>query len=426
MKKQFFALALAAVLLICAVPAGALTGEGTRAAQTLSALNVVRGAYNVDDPATRAQAAVILVRLAGAEEAAAADKTSIPFKDVPAYAVQAVRYAYGQGWLRGVTGDTFGASEAITSAAYCAALGRLLGYTGEDVSYENALTFARHMAITSRDYGETLTRGDLFELTAGALYASYKDGSTLLAHLTAVSPSAAAAADRLNLTSPALTARQAADRYTAAVFQLSMYEDSQNLDLKEPDGSASGFFISGDGLAVTNYHAIAGCAAGIATLVSGEQYSVEEVVYYDVDNDIAVLRIGHTSLTGVETPGFVYLETASRDTLRMGDEIYTIGSPLGLGLAVSSGIVSDASRTTDGYDAPCIMSTADISQGSSGGALLNIYGQAVGVTSGAFLFGNNMYLAVAIDPALSADLTGKGQTLEQVKQIESARTKTAA
>lgn len=426
MKKQFFALALAAVLLICAVPAGALTGEGTRAAQTLSALNVVRGAYNVDDPATRAQAAVILVRLAGAEEAAAADKTPIPFKDVPSYAVQAVRYAYGQGWLRGVTGDTFGASEAITSTAYCAALGRLLGYTGEDFSYETALTFARHMAITSRDYGETLTRGDLFELTAGALYASYKDGGTILAHLTAVSPSAAAAADKLNLTSPELTARQAADRYTAAVFQLSMYEDGKNLDLKEPDGSASGFFISGDGLAVTNYHAIAGCAAGVATLVSGEQYPVEAVVYYDVGNDIAVLRIGHASLAGVATPGFVYLETASRDTLRMGDEIYTIGSPLGLGLAVSAGIVSDASRTTDGYDAPCIMSTADISQGSSGGALLNVYGQAVGVTSGAFLFGNNMYLAVAIDPALSADLTGKGQTLEQVKQFESARTEKAA
>ncbi|WP_312938625.1 S1C family serine protease [Oscillibacter sp.] len=426
MKKQFFALALAAVLLICAVPAGALTGEGTRAAQTLSALHVVRGAYNVDDPATRAQAAVILVRLAGAEKAAAADKTSIPFKDVPAYAVQSVRYAYGQGWLRGVTGDTFGASEAITSAAYCTALGRLLGYSGEDFSYENALVFARHMAITSRDYGKTLTRGDLFELTAGALYASNKDGGTLLAHLIAASPAAATAADRLNLKSPELTARQAADRYTAAVFQLSMYEDGKNLDLKEPDGSASGFFISGDGLAVTNYHAIADCAAGVATLVSGEQYPVEGVVYYDEGNDIAVLRIGRTSLSGAKTPGFVSLETASRGTLRAGDEIYTIGSPLGLGLAVSAGIVSDASRATDGYDAPCIMSTADISQGSSGGALLNIFGQVVGVTSGAFLFGNNMYLAVAIDPALSADLTGKGQTLEQVKQFESARTETAA
>ena len=91
MKKKLFALLLAAALTVCAVPAQALTGEGSRAAQTLSALNVARGAYNVNDPATRAQAAVILVRLAGAEQAAAADKTHIPFRDVPAYAVQSVR-----------------------------------------------------------------------------------------------------------------------------------------------------------------------------------------------------------------------------------------------------------------------------------------------------------------------------------------------
>lgn len=117
MKKKFFALALAAMLLICAVPAQALTGEGIRAAQTLSALNVVRGAYNVDDSATRAQAAVVLVRLAGAEKAAAADKAHIPFQDVPAYAVPSVRYAYGQGWLNGITGDTFGASQAISTQA---------------------------------------------------------------------------------------------------------------------------------------------------------------------------------------------------------------------------------------------------------------------------------------------------------------------
>ena len=72
------------------------------------------------------------------------------------------------------------------------------------------------------------------------------------------------------------------------------------------------------------------------------------------------------------------------------------------------------------------MSTADISQGSSGGALLNVYGQVVGVTSGAFVFGNNMYLAVAIDPVLKADLTVEGQTLDQVKQFEENQASKAA
>ena len=427
MKKNFFALALAGLLLICAVPAQALTGEGTRAAQTLSALNVVRGAYNVDDPATRAQAAVLLVRLAGAEKAANADRTRIPFQDVPAYAVQSVRYAYGQGWLNGVTGDTFGASQAITTKSYCAALMRMLGYTNADFSYENSIAFARHMAVISRNYGDSLTRGDLFELTAGALYAAYKDSDdTVVDRLIASGTASAATADSLGLYKQELTVRQAADRLTAAVFQLSMYEEAKGYNPDEPDSNASGFFISGDGLAVTNYHAIKGCSAGIVTLISGEQYPVEKVLYYDEGIDIAVLRIGTKSIAGVETPGFVHLEMALRDTLRAGDEVYTIGSPLGLGLAISTGILSDTSRVVSGYDAPCIMSTADISQGSSGGALLNVYGQVVGVTSGAFIFGNNMYLAVAIDPVLSADLTVEGQTLEQVKQFEASHVTDAA
>lgn len=419
MKKKLLVLVLAAALLLCAVPAQALTGEGTRAAQTLSALGVVRGAYSVDDPATRAQAAVILVRLSGAEQAAAADKTRIPFQDVPAYAVQSVRYAYGKGWFTGVTGNDFGSSQPISTRSYCAALMRMLGYTNDDFSYESAVSFARHMAVSSRTYGETLTRGDLFELTAGALFARYKDSEdTVLDRLCTASPAAAAAAQAMELSAPELTARQAADRLSAAVFQLSTFQDAQSYDLSEPSGTASGFFITGDGLAVTNYHAIDGCGAAVATLVSGEQYPVEKVLYYDAGIDIAVLRIGTTSLSGVRTPGYVSLDIAARDTLRVGDVVYTIGSPLGLGLAVSSGIISDTSRVVERYDEPCIMSTADISQGSSGGALLNEYGQAVGVTSGAFTFGNNMYLAVAIDPILSADLSAQGLTLAQVAQAE--------
>ena len=70
------------------------------------------------------------------------------------------------------------------------------------------------------------------------------------------------------------------------------------------------------------------------------------------------------------------------------------------------------------YALPCVMSTADISEGSSGGALLNVYGQAVAVTSGAYVYGNSMYLAVPIDPILTADLTGEGLTLPEVLEAE--------
>ena len=67
------------------------------------------------------------------------------------------------------------------------------------------------------------------------------------------------------------------------------------------------------------------------------------------------------------------------------------------------------------------MNTADISQGSSGGALLNVYGHVIAVTSGAYTYGNNMYLAVPADPVLEADLTVSGLTLKEVVKTESGK-----
>ena len=52
--------------------------------------------------------------------------------------------------------------------------------------------------------------------------------------------------------------------------------------------------------------------------------------------------------------------------------------------------------------------------------MLNIYGQVIAVTSGAYTYGNNMYLAVPVDPVLTADLSAAGQTLAEVAAIESA------
>ena len=105
--------------------------------------------------------------------------------------------------------------------------------------------------------------------------------------------------------------------------------------------------------------------------------------------------------------------------------VYALGNPLGLGLAVSSGIISATARDVERYALPCVMSSADISQGSSGGALLNVYGQVIAVTSGAYLYGNNMYLSVPVDPVLTADLSGEGLTLKQVADIQAAKTPAA-
>ena len=215
-----------------------------------------------------------------------------------------------------------------------------------------------------------------------------------------------------------LTARQIADRCSSAVFCLNVYTTQKELDFQIPSAQASGFFISADGLAVTNYHSIEGAIHAEAVLSTGETYPVESVIYYDTGMDLAVLRISRTSGEGKAASAFSALEMVGTEDLRAGDIVYALGNPLGMGLAVSSGIISATERDVDGYALPCIMNTADISKGSSGGALLNVCGQVIAVTSGAFTYGNSMYLAVPVAPVMEADLTGEGLTLAQVTAAE--------
>lgn len=426
MKKQFFALLCALALLAGAVPAAAaLEGEALRAADALATLNLVEAGadYALDEPATRAQAAVLLVRLAGAEQAAAKDLWISGFTDVPAWANTAVTYAAHQGWVSGVTVTAFKPNNTVTANAWCAMLLRMLGYSDKsgDFTVSDAAAFAQRIGLVSRAYDGPMTRGELFEAMRDALTFSYRDGSgTVIARLVERGVSTRAAANALGLLDETLTARQVADRHMAAVFRLDTYKTQKEVDANDPSANSSGFFISAEGLAVTNYHSIDGAIGAAAVLSTGESYPVEKVIYYDPGIDIAVLRVSRTSTDRRTTSAFAYLDLVGTGDIRPGDEVYTLGNPLGLGMAVSSGIISATGRDVERYTLPCVMNTADISKGSSGGALLNIYGRVIAVTSGAYTYGNNMYLAVPVDPVMEADLTVEGQTLAEVAKAEAA------
>ena len=427
MKKRLAAILCALLLMVSALPAAsALEGEALRAADTLATLGLVDdAASDPESPATRSQAAVLLVNLAGAEAEAAAQSGSSAFQDVPAAIAGAVNYAAGQGWISGVTATEFRPNEPLTANAWAAFLLRMLGWSDADGDFviSGAAAFAQRIGLFPTAYTGALSQGDLWETAAAALSFSYREGDdTVITRLVDSGAVSRSAANALGLLNPALTARQIADRCAAAVFQLNLYETDAAWRDDTPTGEASGFFISADGLAVTNYHSIDGATRATVTLSTGDLYEVESVVYYDPDIDIAVIRVSRDALEGNSTTAFACLEIAPSGTgdLRMGDTVYALGSPLGLGLAVSSGVVSATEREVERYALPCVMSTADISEGSSGGALLNACGQVVAVTSGAFLYGNSMYLAVPIDPVLSADLTGQGQTLAQVAAAEAA------
>ena len=250
--------------------------------------------------------------------------------------------------------------------------------------------------------------------------------SALLDGLLAKGLCTAAAVEALGLRRETLTAREAADRHLSAILCLDLFADEEAIEADEPTANASAFLISPDGLAVTNYHSIDGAISGRATLITGEACAIERVIYYDADIDLAVIRIARTTAEGETVPRFHAIALAGAKEVRMGDTVYALGNPLGLGLAMSRGIVSATAHKADLSTLPCIVSDATISRGSSGGALLNEYGRAVAVTTGAYVYGNNMYLCVPLDPVLEADLTGEGMTLQEVLDAVTAAREAAA
>ncbi len=177
-----------------------------------------------------------------------------------------------------------------------------------------------------------------------------------------------------------LTAEQIYARCAPAVFYVEIY-DEYGWCTK----TGSGFFLTPDGLAVTNYHVISGAdSAAITVSDTGEVYDVLGVYDYSVDEDWAVIQIGGE--------GFQTLAVGSQDYDVGGATVYAIGSPLGLQNTISAGIISNPARLDDGMK--YIQMSAAISPGSSGGALLNKYGQVIGITSATYTEGQNLNLAI--------------------------------
>ena len=98
------------------------------------------------------------------------------------------------------------------------------------------------------------------------------------------------------------------------------------------NSSGSGFFIREDGLAVTNHHVIVGWPYANVRTHSGLNFDILGYYLYDESNDLVIIQINGNR--------FPYLIMGDSDSLRIGDNIYTIGSPLGYHNTFSTGIIS--------------------------------------------------------------------------------------
>lgn len=140
--------------------------------------------------------------------------------------------------------------------------------------------------------------------------------------------------------------------------------------------SGTGVILTENGYILTNYHVITGCSDAWVTLSGGGEYQAA-LVGYDVESDLAVLKIQAQSLPSAEF--------GDSDQLQVGDTVLAIGNPLGDELfgTMTEGIVSAVNRdiNVDGYTMTLIQTSAALNPGNSGGALVNTSGQVVGITN---------------------------------------------
>ena len=158
-------------------------------------------------------------------------------------------------------------------------------------------------------------------------------------------------------------------------------------------GVGSGFITSGDGFVLTNAHVVEGADEVTVTLTDRREFKAK-VLGTDKRSDVAVLKVDATNLP--------FLKTGDSSRIRVGEWVIAIGSPFNLENSVSAGIISAKARDTGDY-LPLIQTDVAVNPGNSGGPLINMRGEVVGINSQiATLSGgyNGISFAVPIDEAI--------------------------
>jgi tetratricopeptide (TPR) repeat protein len=156
----------------------------------------------------------------------------------------------------------------------------------------------------------------------------------------------------------------------------------------------SGVVISDKGWVVTNYHVFAECEK-MEIKHNENLIKYTDIIGVDVEKDILILKINDNT--------FHSINIGKSDNLKVGQRVYTIGSPLGLENSMSEGIISGI-RNVIKENRNLIQITASISPGSSGGAVLNTKGELIGISTLTFKEGQNLNFAIPVSDILKVTL----------------------
>jgi len=353
-------------------------------------------------------------------------QTYIPFSDVPedAWYAENVRLAYAYGLLNGKSANAFEPSsnltiaEAVKLAVYLNSIYQTgaADFEPSETWYRVYADYALENHILSEepeDYNQPITRAQFAKLFAAALpkeafsekntvddnaipdvpitadyaesvYLLYRagiltgsdeegnfqpDGLIRRSETAAIITRMANPSLRQEITltirkSQPLSAEEISSLCMPAVFKIYSYLSDDNLM-----NMGSGVLVSADGKAVTCAHVVNGCSRAVAELNDGTQYPIQ-LYNLNVSSDLALIQLEGNMQ-------FPYLETC--DETAIGNMVYALGYPGGGDAHIASGQVFNP-RNTD-FATSRIESSASALSGNSGGALVNIYGQLLGIVS---------------------------------------------
>lgn len=150
-------------------------------------------------------------------------------------------------------------------------------------------------------------------------------------------------------------------------------QQKRKVQTPKKEATGSGVLISSDGYIVTNNHVVEGADELIVTLNDNSEYSAR-IIGMDKNTDLALIKINGTNLPAIKV--------ISSDDIKVGEWVLAIGHPLNLRATVTAGIVSAKARSlgANGVEA-FIQTDAAINQGNSGGALVNVRGELIGINA---------------------------------------------
>ena len=184
-----------------------------------------------------------------------------------------------------------------------------------------------------------------------------------------------------------------------------------------PQGVGSGVIVREDGYILTNSHVISGrdgeSADEVLVKLNDGRELQAEILGRDPKTDIAVLKI--------DAEGLPSLSLADSDNIEVGDIVFAVGNPMGVGQTVTQGIISATGRSIgiygrEGYE-NFIQTDASINPGNSGGALVDIDGRLIGINSAILSqSGGNIGIGFAIPTNLAVAITGQLTAFGEVKR----------